>query len=260
MQIGPLEVNSSGLDAAQASTRRQFHESNGDLTVARALPLGCHHGERGLFAAVIARELDVRQRRASRIALAGRARDLALIDGETEIESAINADFGVRSAEETRLLELWPVREAILGAISHVGKWMRPQKRSVDWLIFPGAKNRVIPQPLGVVGVIVPWNFPIQLSFGPLVDILAAGNHAMVKMSEKSVNLARLLVELSPRYLSPEKLTFFECGGRGPAFSTLPFDHLIFTGSSATGRAAPPAARSISQLSAVSWSWSEISA
>ena len=160
-----------------------------------------------------------------------------LKDNETRIVSAINADFGARSAEETRLLELYPVREAIRGAISHVGKWMRPQKRSVEWLIFPGAKNRVIPQPLGVVGVLVPWNFPIQLSFGPLVDILAAGNRAMVKMSEKSVHLARLLVELCPRYLPREKVAFFECGGRGPAFSALPFDHMIFTGSSATGRA-----------------------
>ncbi len=160
-----------------------------------------------------------------------------LKDNETEIVSAINADFGVRSAVETRLLELYPVREAIRGAISHIGKWMRPQKRSVDWLIFPGAKNRVIPQPLGVVGVLVPWNFPIQLSFGPLIDILAAGNRAMVKMSEKSVHLARLLVELSPRYLPREKVAFFEDGGRGPAFSSLPFDHMIFTGSSATGTA-----------------------
>jgi coniferyl-aldehyde dehydrogenase len=160
-----------------------------------------------------------------------------LKDNETEIVLAIGADFGVRSAVETRLLELFPVREGIRSAIAHVGKWMRPQKRSVDWLVYPGAKNRVIPQPLGVVGVIVPWNFPIQLSFGPLVDILAAGNRAMVKMSENSVHLARLLVELSARYLPLEKLAFFECGGRGPAFSTLPFDHLIFTGSSATGRA-----------------------
>ena len=91
-----------------------------------------------------------------------------LKDNETEIVLAINADFGVRSAVETRLLELFPVREGIRSAIAHIGKWMRPQKRSVDWLVFPGAKNRVIPQPLGVVGVIVPWNFPIQLSFGPL--------------------------------------------------------------------------------------------
>ena len=160
-----------------------------------------------------------------------------LTENETEIVAAIDADFGVRSAVETRLLELFPVREGIRSAISHLAKWMRPQKRAVDWLVFPGARSRVIPQPLGVVGVIVPWNFPIQLSFGPLIDILAAGNRAMVKMSENSVQLSRLLAGISARYLRPDKLTFFECGGRGPAFSSLPFDHLVFTGSSATGRA-----------------------
>ena len=88
-----------------------------------------------------------------------------------------------------------------------------------------------------MVGVIVPWNFPIQLSFGPLIDILAAGNRAMVKMSEESAHLSRLLVEIGPRYFPVEKLAFFDCGGRGPAFSALPFDHLVFTGSSGTGRA-----------------------
>lgn len=160
-----------------------------------------------------------------------------LEENESAIVAAIDADFGGRSAVESRLLELFPVREGIRSTISHLRKWMRPQKRSVDWLVYPGARNRVIPQPLGVIGVIVPWNFPIQLSCGPLIDILAAGNHAMVKMSENSVHLSRLLVEISPRYLPPETVTFFECGGRGPAFSTLPFDHLVFTGSSATGRA-----------------------
>src|SRR5271166_2745434 len=159
-----------------------------------------------------------------------------LKDNETDIVSAIHADFGVRSAVETQLMELFPVREGIRSTIANLGAWMRPQKRSIDWLVFPGAKNRVIPQPLGVVGVIVPWNFPIQLSFGPLVDLMAAGNHAMIKMSENSGQLARLLIERSTRYLPIEKLAFFECGGRGPAFSSLPFDHLIFTGSSATGR------------------------
>jgi coniferyl-aldehyde dehydrogenase len=160
-----------------------------------------------------------------------------LEENEPAIVAAIDADFGGRSAVESRLLELFPVREGIRSTISHLRKWMRPQKRSIDWLVYAGARNRVVPQPLGVIGVIVPWNFPIQLSFGPLVDILAAGNRAMVKMSENSPRLSRLLVEISPRYLPPEKLTFFECGGRGPAFSKLPFDHLVFTGSSATGRA-----------------------
>ena len=115
---------------------------------------------------------------------------------------------------------------------------MRPQRRSVDLLAFAGARNQLIPQPLGVVGVIVPWNYPLMLSFGPLVSIFAAGNRAMVKMSENSRRLAELLIGLSPKYFPGEKLAFFDDGGgRGPAFSSLPFDHLIFTGSGATGRA-----------------------
>ena len=160
-----------------------------------------------------------------------------LQENEAAIIAAIDADFGVRPATETRLLELFPVRQGIRDATGQLAKWMRSQRRSVDRLIFPGAKNRVVPQPLGVVGVIVPWNFPIQLAFGPLVDILAAGNHAMVKMSDRSVQLARLLIEVFPRYLPTEKVAFFEDLGRGPEFSKLPFDHLLFTGSSGVGRA-----------------------
>lgn len=106
-----------------------------------------------------------------------------LEENEAAIIDAIEADFGVRPATETRLIELFPVRQGIRDTKGHLAKWMRSRRRSVDRLIFPGAKNRVIPQPLGVVGVMVPWNFPIFLSFGPLVDILAAGNHAMVKSS-----------------------------------------------------------------------------
>jgi coniferyl-aldehyde dehydrogenase len=160
-----------------------------------------------------------------------------LQENEAAIIEAIEADFGVRPATETRLLELFPVRQGIREAAGHLAKWMRSQRRSVDQLIFPGASNRVLPQPLGVVGVLVPWNFPIQLSFGPLVDILAAGNHAMVKMSDRSGQLARLLIEAFPRYLQTEKVAFFEDLGRGPEFSKLPFDHMLFTGSSGVGRA-----------------------
>jgi acyl-CoA reductase-like NAD-dependent aldehyde dehydrogenase len=91
---------------------------------------------------------------------------------------------------------------------------------------------------LARVGVIVPWNFPIQLSISPLVGIFAAGNRAMVKMSENSQRLAELLIETTPKYFAADKLAFFaDGGGRGPAFSSLPFDHLMFTGSGATGRA-----------------------
>jgi coniferyl-aldehyde dehydrogenase len=91
---------------------------------------------------------------------------------------------------------------------------------------------------VGVVGVVVPWNFPISMAFAPLTGIVAAGNRAMVKMSENSNHLARLLMSISSRYLPEDKLKFFEDGGgRGPAFTTLPFDHLFFTGSPQTGKA-----------------------
>ena len=153
------------------------------------------------------------------------------------IVQAINADFGNRSEFETLFAEVFPLQAAIHDAARRLGRWMKPRRRSVDLLTFPGARNRVIPQPLGVVGVIVPWNFPLLLAFSPLVNIFAAGNRAMVKMSENSRRLAELLVETAPKYF-PETSSRSSTigGGLGPAFSSLPFDHLIFTGSSATGR------------------------
>jgi coniferyl-aldehyde dehydrogenase len=130
-----------------------------------------------------------------------------------------------------------PVLKDIDHALKHLRGWMRVQRRRVDRLAFGLASNRVMPQPLGVVGVIVPWNFPLNLSLLPLVAILAAGNRAMVKMSENSRHLAALLIDRMPAYFAQEKLQFFdETGGVGIAFSKLPFDHLLFTGSTQTGR------------------------
>jgi coniferyl-aldehyde dehydrogenase len=170
-----------------------------------------------------------------RVDLAALAR--LLKDNRDELVAAINSDYGVRSEFETLFAEYFVVLETIADAGKHLKKWMRPQRRHIDFMTYPGAKNRVIPQPLGVVGVIVPWNFPLNLSFAPLAAIIAAGNRAMVKMSENSKNLAAVLVRVTPNYFPPEKLAFFEDGGgRGPAFSSLPFDHLLFTGSGTTGR------------------------
>ena len=156
---------------------------------------------------------------------------------------AISTDYGNRSHHETLLAEIFPAIDGIDHVVKHLKKWMKPQRRSVDWRTFPGARNRVLPQPLGVVGVIVPWNFPVNLSLVPLTYIFAAGNRAMVKMSENSRHLAQLLIEKMPAYFPPEKLQFFdEAGGVGIAFSQLPFDHLLFTGSGQTGRAVMAAA------------------
>jgi coniferyl-aldehyde dehydrogenase len=151
--------------------------------------------------------------------------------------AAVSADYGHRSRHETLLCELAPAVDGISYVLKNLKDWMQPQRRSVDLLTFPGASNRLIPQPLGVVGVIVPWNFPLNLSFVPLTSIFAAGNRAMVKMSENSRRLAALLIEKMPPYFPPEKLQVFdETGGVGIAFANLPFDHLLFTGSGATGR------------------------
>ena len=161
-----------------------------------------------------------------------------LADNRDAIVEAINKDYGNRSRHETMLAEVIMVLDGLNFAAKHLKKWMRIQKREIEFTLYPGAKNRVIPQPLGVVGVIVPWNFPIQLVFTPLTYIFAAGNRAMVKMSENSRHLTRLLMDLAPDYFDADKLCFFEeTGSVGIEFSRLPFDHLFFTGSGATGKA-----------------------
>ena len=175
--------------------------------------------------------------------LAERRQDLLnlsrmLKENRDALVAAINADYGSRSEFETLFAEFFVVLETIKDSSKNLKKWMKPQRRHIDMLTYPGASNRVIPQPLGVVGIIVPWNFPLNLTFSPLAAIFAAGNRAMVKMSENSRHLALLLAQISPKYFPEDKLKFFEDGGgRGPAFSSIPFDHLLFTGSGTTGRA-----------------------
>lgn len=156
---------------------------------------------------------------------------------------AISADYGHRSRHETLLAEVFPAVDGIDHVLGELRGWMKPRHRQVDWRNFLGARNRVIPQPLGVVGVIVPWNFPLNLSMVPLSYIFAAGNRAMVKMSENSRHLAAYLIQHIPAYFPPEKLQFFdETGGVGVVFSQLKFDHLLFTGSGQTGKAVMAAA------------------
>jgi coniferyl-aldehyde dehydrogenase len=161
-----------------------------------------------------------------------------LTEHKQALVEAIAQDYGSRSSFETLFAEFLVVIQSIGHARKHVARWMKPQRRPIDIVLYPGAGNRLIPQPLGVVGVIVPWNFPLNLSMCPLASIFAAGNRAMVKMSENSRHLAELLQNISPSYFAADKLQFFvDRGGLGPVFSGLPFDHLLFTGSSATGRA-----------------------
>ena len=157
--------------------------------------------------------------------------------------AAVSADYGHRSSHETLFTEIFTVIDGVDHVLKHLKSWMKPQRRHVDLMNFFGAKNRVIPQPLGVVGAIVPWNFPINLAFTGLIYTFAAGNRAMVKMSENSRHLAQYLIQTMPAYFATDKLAFFdETGGVGVEFSQLKFDHLLFTGSGQTGRAVMAAA------------------
>jgi coniferyl-aldehyde dehydrogenase len=164
-------------------------------------------------------------------------------DNREALIAAISKDYGNRARNETFLAEIVNVLDGINFIQKHLQHWMKPQRRHVDFALYPGARNRLIPQPLGVVGVIVPWNFPLQLALSPLSCVFAAGNRAMIKMSENSGHLAQLLIQLARNYFPPEKLAIFaETGEIGVQFSRLPFDHLLFTGSGDTGRAVMAAA------------------
>ena len=162
----------------------------------------------------------------------------AMINDHREaLLDAVNRDYGNRSRHESLLAEIITATDDINSSIKHLKKWTKVQKRKVDLSMYFGGKNRLIPQPLGVIGLIVPWNFPINLMFSQLSAVFAAGNKAMVKLSENSRHLAALLIQLAPQYFKPEKLQIFdETGGVGIAFSKLPFDHIMFTGSGATGK------------------------
>ncbi|MFC3532259.1 coniferyl aldehyde dehydrogenase [Vogesella facilis] len=155
---------------------------------------------------------------------------------QAEWIAALNADFGCRSAVETRLAELFPALEGIRLARRRLKGWMRPQRRGVSLWFWPG-RAAVQPQPLGVAGIIVPWNYPIFLALGPLTSALSAGNRAMLKMSELSPHSGALLARLCERYLGPEVVRVVNGGlDVAAAFASLPFDHLLFTGSTRVGR------------------------
>ncbi len=150
--------------------------------------------------------------------------------------AAISADFGQRPVEETDLLEVFPSLSAIRHALRHGRRWMRP-RRSFAGLAFLPARNVLIPQPRGVVGIIVPWNYPLYLAVGPLVDALAAGNRAMLKMSEFTPRFSALFAEQVAKYFQPDEVVVVTGDADvAQAFSALPFDHLLFTGSTAVGR------------------------
>ncbi|MBC3270337.1 coniferyl aldehyde dehydrogenase [Pseudomonas sp. SWRI81] len=162
-------------------------------------------------------------------------RELLSSERQALIE-AISADFSHRSADETLLAELMPSLHGIHYASRHLKGWMKPSRRKVG-AAFQPASAKVVYQPLGVVGVIVPWNYPLYLAVGPMASALAAGNRVMLKLSESTPTTGLLLKQLFAR-IFPEDLVCVVLGEAdvGVAFSRLPFDHLLFTGSTSVGK------------------------
>lgn len=153
-----------------------------------------------------------------------------------QIQEAVTADFGCRASQETYIAEIVGSINSLRYARRHLGRWMRPRRRSTGIWYLPGS-NRVIPQPKGVVGIMAPWNYPIHLVFAPLAAAIAAGNRVMIKMSELTPNTAALISERIAENFDTDQI--WVTGGdadEAKAFSNLPFDHLLFTGSTAVGR------------------------
>jgi acyl-CoA reductase-like NAD-dependent aldehyde dehydrogenase len=164
-----------------------------------------------------------------------RLRHLLREHGE-EIAQAIHRDFSGRALQETRLLELFPALEAVAHARRNLRKWMKPRRAATNFWFRPG-RSCVVYQPLGVVGIVVPWNYPLYLAVGPAVSAIAAGNRVMIKMSESAPATGALLAELAARYFPPEVLVVVNGGPEvAREFTALPFDHLLFTGSTEVGR------------------------
>ncbi len=151
---------------------------------------------------------------------------------------AMSADFGSRAVEQSMLTDIAATVGAGKHALKHMDKWAKTEKRSVQFpLGLLGAKAEVRYEPKGVIGILSPWNFPLQLAFGPLMQVLAAGNRAMIKPSEFTERTSMLMAELVEEYFTRDEVAVVTGSPEiASAFSSLPFDHLVFTGSTATGR------------------------
>ncbi len=161
-----------------------------------------------------------------------------LVDHGEELAAAMSADFGNRSHDASMMTDIVGTIGFGKYCLKHIDHWARPDKRSLRFpLPLLGAKAEVRYEPKGVIGILSPWNFPVNLSFGPLMQVLAAGNRAMIKPSEFTERTSDVLAQRVAAAFSPEEVAVVTGGPEvAQAFSSLPFDHLVFTGSTATGR------------------------
>ena len=165
-----------------------------------------------------------------------------LVKYQDQFADAINQDYGNRSVGETKIGELLTCLEHIKYYSKHLTDWMKPSKRHVG-IIHQPAKAWVQYQPLGVVGIITPWNYPLLLSIGPLICALAAGNHAMIKISSSSAAFGAVLEKALAEAFPQELVAVVNGGGKiSDDFSHLAFDKMIFTGSTNVGKTVMAAA------------------
>ncbi len=159
-----------------------------------------------------------------------------VLDDEEALIAAIDADFGGRSAHETRLAELYVVASDARRALKSLKRWMRPRRVPTPLHLLPG-RAEIRRQPQGVVGIVSPWNYPLQLALVPATGALAAGNRVLLKPSELTPRLSALLAERVRRHFRPDEFAVVEGDAAvGQAFVALPWNHLFFTGSTAVGR------------------------
>ena len=161
---------------------------------------------------------------------------LALKKNRDDLVGSVQQDFGHRSVAEIELTEILTSISLINYVLKHLKSWIKKEKRKVSWLYWP-AKNSILYQPKGAVGIIVPWNYPLFLSLGPLIYAIAAGNRTMIKMSEYTPNTASAFEQWIKSLFDMQEVAVIQ-GDQNIAkqFSQLPFDHLFFTGSTSVGK------------------------
>ena len=208
-----------------------LHNKNASATPLKTLFDAQHQASR----AQIEVPLALRRNRLQRMSELLEKHSAALAD-------AVQADFGVRSAQLTEIADLFVLRSLLASTQKSLARWMRPERVSTPLYLQP-SHAFLQRQPLGVVGVIAPWNYPVQLALGPVITALAAGNRVMLKPSELTPQTSALIAKLITESFALDEL----CVVLGDAavaaeFSSLPFDHLFFTGSTAVGRKVAQAA------------------
>lgn len=161
-----------------------------------------------------------------------------LVENEEALCTALSTDFGYRSVDQSSFAEITTTIKSVNYALKNVKFWMQASRRTPDLsLRMSGAKTATQAFPKGVVGIVSPWNFPINLALSPLVSVLAAGNRALIKPSEFTPASSALLAELVAKYFEKTEVAVV-CGEAELAqqFVTLPFDHLIYTGGETVAR------------------------